>query len=714
MVAHTAKTFCRNCSHFCGLEIDVENNEMVGVRGDKNHLIGQGYHCIKASMSLEFGNGKTGRITSSQKRQPDGTFTPVAAEQAMDEIAEKISGLIDQHGPRSLGLFYGTASYFDGLNWPIMKSFLTELGSPNLFSTTTIDMSAVWVSIMRAGMMLSGLPKVSDVDTLMIAGKNPVVSHFMFGLQRAGATFAEFKKTGKNLIVIDPRKTETARYSSQHLTVRPGQDVPLYAGMIRAILENEWHDQDFCSKHCVNLDQLRQAVAPYTPELVAERTGLNWNEILQAAKTFATTKSYSAYGTGLTMAPYSNLLANLSDGLNIICGNYLRAGDRVKAFSLLAPRPYLETVLPPNRTWEEGEKLLTSPDIGAFFGEFPTGALPDEILVDHPERIRVLIVYGGNPAKAIVDPEKTLKAFKNLELLVVMDPIMNETAKLADYVIAPKLQYERHDITAVMDANAGFSKPFVQYAAPLLDPPPNVIGDGEFFWGLAKRLGVQLIYKKVAFGMDYKSTPNGKPMDMETMPDPEQLVRWWCEGSRTDYETLTSNPSGITSDENIIVQDMEDTGARLDLCPPDIARELSQALNDDSDMSYPYRMTNRRMVHSLNSMYHNSEENRRRFPTNYVYMNPEDMERESLKNGDDVTIQSPAGSIQSQVKGDKSMTSGVISMTHLWGDFDTEKGTYGPFSGALVSLGIGEVEPINRMPIQTAIPVRVNALGAAE
>ncbi|MCK9503294.1 MAG: molybdopterin-dependent oxidoreductase [Porticoccaceae bacterium] len=713
MTNRTVKTFCRNCSHLCGLELSIQGNEMVAVKGDTENRSSNGYHCIKAISSLDLGNGKTGRLTSCQKKQQDGSFSPIGAEQAQDEIANKLSTLIKQHGSRSVGVFYGTAAYYEGLNFPIMKSFLGELQSPNLFSTCTIDMSAVWVSPMRMGMMASGLPKMDQLETLLIAGKNPVVSHLLFGVYRPGTTLAQFKKEGRNLIIVDPRNTETARRATQHLAVKPGEDVPLFAAMIRTVIDNQWHDKEFCERFCINLEQLRASVDSYTPEAVEQRTGLNWSDIEQAAKTFASTRSFAVAGTGVTMAPHSNLIVHLVDSLNVICGNYPRAGDPVQSYSVLIPRPYTEAVIPPNRTWEKEPKILSS-DTGAFYGEFPTGALPDEILCEDKERIRALIVYGGNPVKALGQPEKTLKAFKNLELLAVIDPMMNETAKLADYVIAPQLQYERHDITAVIDGVAAFASSFAQYTPPVITPPAGVIGSGEFFWGLAKRMGLKLEYKKLVFGMSYGDTPPGQPMDMEKMADGEQLARWWCEGSYTDFETLKAHTSGFSPSTTIKVAAAEDDGARLDLCPADVALELAETFHEKRSIAFPYRLTNRRLLECLNSMYHHVEATTKRYETNYAYMHPEDMAKHGLQDGNLITIESmKGGEIVGAVKADISLQSGMISMSHLWGEPDAPKSGNGSFTGALVSLELEDVEPINRMPRQTAIDVRIRRVSNA-
>ncbi|MFV0276224.1 MAG: molybdopterin-dependent oxidoreductase, partial [Parahaliea sp.] len=527
----TVKTYCRNCTSHCGLEFEVENNRLVGLRGDRDHLMTSGYFCVKANASLDLGEGNYARLTDNLKRNVSGDFEAIDKQRAFAEIAARIRALVDEFGPRSVGIFYGTGSYFNGLSWPLMKSFLCELGSPNLFSTMTIDQSARWVASLRMGTMATGSYAIDGLDALMLVGKNPVVSHQLIGCFRPGRALTELRRRGAELIVVDPRNTETARHASQHLALKPGEDAALFAGMIRLVLAQGWEDRAFCARHVEGVDALRQAVDPFTPERVEQRAGIAPAQLREATRVFATApKSLAVVGTGPCMGPHSNLNVHLVECLNALCGNYPRAGDPVANRSVLFPRAFVESAVPPNRTWESGVKCH-SVDTGQLYGELPTGALPDEILTPGNHRIRALIVLGGNPLTALGQPEKTLRAFSGLDLLVSIDPRMTDTARLSHYVLAPKLQYERHDLSTVLDGIAGYTQPFVQYTAPVVEAPDTVVDEGEFFWELARRLGLQLRYKKMILGMDYHQLGAGQTVDMEIMPGGEQLARWWCEGT---------------------------------------------------------------------------------------------------------------------------------------------------------------------------------------
>jgi anaerobic selenocysteine-containing dehydrogenase len=710
-MTNKVKTFCRNCTSHCGLEFEVDNDRLVSVRGDADHAMTSGYFCVKANMSVDLGKGDHERLTQCLKRTGDDSFLPVAAVDALDEIGEKIAGLVSRYGARSVGIFYGTGSYLNGLSWPLMKSFLSELGSPNLFSTMTIDQSARWVAMLRMGTMASGAYSPSEVDTLLIVGKNPLVSHQLIGFFRPGKSLAELRARGADVILVDPRVTETARHASLHLPVKPGEDVALFAGMIRLILDRGWQDQDFCNRFVDGLEALRAAVDRYTPDFVQQRSGISAEQLLNATEKFALApKSLAVVGTGPCMGPHSNLAVHLVECLNALCGSFNRAGDSIDSQSVLFPRPFVEMAIPPNRSWESGVQCHSA-NTGQLFGEFPTGALPDEILTPGEDRIRALIVLGGNPVTAIGQPEKTLRAFADLDLLVTIDPRMTETARMSHYVIAPKLQYERHDLSTVMDGITGYTRPFVQYTAPVVTHPPGTVDEGEFFWQLAKRLKLQLVYKKMILGMDYHAIAEGHAVNMELMPDGEQLARWWCEGTAVEFDALKTATSGLmVGMPETRVQPAQDNGSRMSLCPDDVADELALVSAETTSADYPYRLVTRRLLECLNSLYRDSPQTRKRYPTNYAYMHPDDIAEAGITALDRVEIKSAYGAINAAVRPDQGLVPGVISMAHQWGDPDDALdpgGSKGAFTGRLVSLD-HEVESINRMPRQTAIPVSVS------
>jgi anaerobic selenocysteine-containing dehydrogenase len=334
--------------------------------------------------------------------------------------------------------------------------------------------------------------------------------------------------------------------------------------------------------------------------------------------------------------------------------------------------------------------------------------LPDEITTPGPHRIRALINFGGNPLMAVGDPDRAVPAFQDLELLVSLDARLNETAQLSHYVIATTQPFERHDITVPGDALA--PEPFAQYAPPVVAGPPGAIHDWEFFWGLASRLRKQLTFKYWTYGIDFDAIPGGLELDLDVPPDPEELIRYLCKDARVSFDEIKAHPSGVRPEiAPQYVQSVQDDGARLELCPPDIAAELEGALADVADDRFRYQLTCRRILEAMNSAYRDSAGVGRKYPVNWAHMNPQDMEADGIAEGATIEISSEAGAILGVAKAEARLRRGVVSMTHLFGDMaaSTDPWTQrGSNTGRLSSLE-RYLEPINFMPRFSGIPINL-------
>lgn len=715
-MVHKAKTFCRNCGALCSMEVTVDNGRLLDVVADGSVSPYGPYMCIKGQSSIEFHNGAEDRLLHSLKRDGRGQFVPIDAAQALDEIAAQLTALIDQYGPRAVALYHGTGAYRSVLGGQLEKAFLSAIGTPNLFSTMTIDQSAKWVTSGRMGFMASGKPAFVDVDLAVLVGNNPVVSHqtYPFGPGESGApgrAFAAARKRGTRIIVIDPRQHETARYADLFIQPLPGHDAVIFAAIAHILLRDGRYNKRFCDRFVTQLDVLRTAVAPFTPELAAARADVPVAHIELAAQWIGEARCpFVGSGSGPSMSAHSNLNDHMIEVVNALAGGYRKAGDRVRNPGTLNPRTPVETVVAAGRSWEKGVKCRTV-DIGKLFGEFPTALLPQEITTPGADKIRALIVFGGNPVMGLGDPARAVAAFEDLDLLIVLDPRMNATAKLAHYVIATSQPFERHDITIAGDSL--YPTAFAQYAPPLIAKPAGVIDDWEFFWAVAARMNRPLLLKYWTYGLDFEHIRDSMALDMQARPDPEDMLRFLCRNSRVSFDELVANPSGVRPDitEHFVLPATEDNGARLQLCPADVADELGQLLAEDGDPRFRYLLVCRRILEAMNSAYRDAERTRRKYPVNWAYMNPTDMADEALNEGERIAITSECGQIHAVVKAEAALRRGVISMTHLFGELQASRDPLrqaGSFTGALTSLQ-QHLEPINFMPRFSGIPINIAA-----
>jgi anaerobic selenocysteine-containing dehydrogenase len=702
-------TYCRICPVVCGLQIEMEDGHILAVHGDREHPVSGGYLCAKGRASAELHNGED-RLVSTRRRSSDGTAADIDIETALDEIAVRLRAIVDESGPESVALYYGTGVNMNTLAHSAMKAWMAGLGSPYIFSSMTLDQSAKWVTAGRMGQYLGGKHSTLDADVIMLVGVNPALSHGTTAMPVANPRkwIREAQQAGMKLIVVDPRETETAKLADIHVRSRPGEDAALFAGLIHIVLDRDLSDREFCDRFVGPLDALRAAVAEFDPEYVAARTGVAVDILFEIATVFATAARKSVYsGTGPNMASDSNLAEHLIEAFNAVCGGYRRAGEKVwNTGGLYGNLPTVETVIPPTRSWERGPKCKTA-DIGPIGGEYPTSLLPAEISGSGEQRIRALIVAGGDLARALPDPQRTLPALDALDLLVTVDPRPTDTGARAHYEIATSLPYERHDVTGAVEIY--FAHTFARVATPLVERPPGIIDDWQFFWGLARRMGTPIGLKQALFGVPHDKIPGDTlQLDPTEETSTEDIVRWMSGLGDLSYDELLASPRGIARDRESVLAAVPDDGSRLDLYPDDVAAELAQfRRRDNTNDEFPMRLLSRRMSGVLNSAFRRATKTTNRTPWNPAYMSPHDMEALRLHDGSPVIIESEAGSIKAHARADDTMPPGMVSMSHAWGALSgDDPSEAGAFTGRLISI-VQDRQSINYMPRQSAIPIRV-------
>ena len=710
------KTACRICA-LCGFEAEVEDNQIISFKSDREHPISGGYSCVKGKAGFELQQGHSNRLSTSLKRGESGELQPIDYKEACGEIGHKLLAIVEEHGPRSVAVFVGTGAVTNTLGFQFPRAFMRAIGSPNYFSTLTLDQSCHAVTVGRMGVYLGGEHVPADVDVALVAGMNPLMGHLGYPTvsieaMNPGKKLREAKKRGQKLIVIDPRLTETASMADLHLQIIPGEDATLFAGLVHLLFANDSLDHEFHERYAENTEKLNEAVRGYTPDYVANRCGIPEKQLHQAAKMFGEAKRpHAGCSTGTSMAPYSNLADFLMESMNVLKGGYRRAGDPVKnGAPLLSLMPAVADVMPPNRTWEQGPKCRTQ-DIGQLNNEFPSSLLPAEILKDDEDKIRALIVVGGNPLKSMPAPHHTTEAFKDLDLLVTLDHRLSETAEISDYALATATQYERHDMCGILELF--FDKNFVQYFPPAIKKAESIADDWEVLWEISRVMGKQLEFKYCLPGIDHSILPPGLMLDMENKPSEEMLFRTVCESRGISFDELKASPNGLVLPESApVAAPAGDSGARLDLCPDDVVEELIE-VKQQVAIRHPYRLSVRRILGAMNSHYHDSEFSQRKFPVNFAYMNPEDMAREGITDGSKIRIRTDSNEIIGTAKEDKTLRTGVVSMAHCFGKLnpaDDPEGNFGAFTGHLIPPDNDHREPINFMPHMTGIPIDVIAL----
>jgi anaerobic selenocysteine-containing dehydrogenase len=712
----THHSFCRFCHAFCGIKVDVEDGKVVKVVGDIDNPMYFGFSCSKGRALPEQHNHPD-RLLHSQKRLADGSYVAVPIDEALDEIAARLTDLIAEHGPRAVALYSGTFSFHYPVGNEMGKGFMNAIGSKMRFSSGAIDQPGKGVARAMHGMWSAGPQPFSEADTWMLVGANPTIS--MWGgipQFNPAKRLRDAKARGMSLIVIDPRRTEAAAQADLFLQPKPGEDPTILAGIVRVIVEEGLYDHDFVAAETEGFESLRAAVAPFTPEYVERRARVAATDLVAAAQMFASGRRGSVTaGTGPNMARRGTLTEYLINCIQTLCGRWLRAGEPVpNPYVLLAQRAAKAQADPPAPVSGYGEQLRIR-GLGDNPGGMPTAALPDEILVEGPGQVRALISLGGNPLAAWPDQLKTYEALQALDLSVTLDIKMSATARLCDYVIAPKLSLEIAGTTMPNEtiwgygaATTGYPEPYAQYAPAVVDPPQgsDVIEEWEFFYGLAQRMGLQLKFAGIA-------------LDMQNKPTSEQLLTWQTRNGRIALDEVRKHPSGkIFSDPSIVVE-AKDAGwpHRLNIGHPSMLLELadvaSEPLLDHEGFRvgerFRYRLTSRRLPDVYNSSGRDIPHLLRRYATNPAFMHPDDLAEEGLQRGDIIEIDSGHASILGVVEPAADVKRRVISMAHSWGDapkYDADVRTIGSNTGRL-SPNDRDFDPITGIPVISAIPVNV-------
>lgn len=702
---------CKVCLGTCGTILTLDDNDrIVGIAPDKEHPLTRGYACFKGLQTDLY--SRPDRLLHPLKRMPDGSFQQISAEQALDEIAQKLSDLLTSDGPDAIASYYGTGTMGNVLSAPVLRSWMQAIGSQALFSSMTIDQPAKWVTPERLGAWHAGKHRLPDSDVFLIGGSNPVTSHLLYGGLFANplAELKAAKERGMKLIVIDPRRSETSHYADIALQPFPGEDATVVAGLIRIILTERWEDRPFCDDYVQGLDALRAGVDPFTPAYVEKRAGVPADQLHAAARMFAKeARRGAAYtGTGPNMAPHANLAEHLYEVLNVICGRFNRAGDPVINPGVLVPRTALRAeVTAPSRSWETGKKSRVR-NVGMLAGEMMSPVLPDEILAPGPGNIRSLFVLASNPASAFPDPPKVIEALKALDLLVVIDPNFSTTARFAHYILPPKLNYEMATIPDYETFR--YFQPYSQYSPGPARPPAGsaVLDEHYIFWALAKRLGKQMQF-------------NGAPLDMTQAPSVDDMLDIMTRDAQIPLSEVRKYPHGHIFAVAPQCVEPATNDARFAVFPDDVGIELSEVAAESFDeegrkvehgTAFTHRLTCRRMRNVMNSVTY-LPATRKRHPFNAAFVHPADLAALDVKSGAEIEITSAHGTITGIAMPDDRLKPGTVSMTHGFGGLPedhTPVHNGGANVATLISLE-KNLDNITAMPRLSAIPVNLRKKG---
>ncbi|HEY6006444.1 MAG TPA: molybdopterin-dependent oxidoreductase [Anaeromyxobacter sp.] len=653
---------CMLCEAVCGLAVEMEGGRVVGVRGDREDPFSRGHICPKAAAIPDVMEDPD-RIREPMRRVGD-RWEPVSWRDAIGEAADRLAAIQRAHGRSSVALYLGNPTVH-GYGATLGATLLARaIGGRSRFSATSVDQLPQMLAALElfGHQLLLPVPDVDRTDFLLVLGANPLASNgSLMTAPGIAARLAALRGRGGRLVVVDPRRTETAAIADLHLAVRPGGDAALLLGMLHAIFAEGLSRPGRLAGFTDGLDRLAEIAARFPPERVAPRAGIAPDEIRRLARDFASAPSAVCYArVGACTQEFGALASWLAVALNVATGNLDRPGGA------MFTSPALDLVALNARIGGRGSagrfrtRVRGLPEFG---GEAPSAAMAEEMETPGPDRIRALVTFAGNPVLSTPNGARLDRALSGLDFMVSIDLYRNETTRHAHLLLPTSFGFERDHFDAVFYSLS--VRNAARYAPALVAPPPGVRDDWDVLLDLAlalRRRGVGSRRRGLDLALRaFRFLGPRRTLDLLLRLGPRRL----------SVKALERAPHGIdlgpleprlpgrlyTPDRCIhlvperLVADLPRLEAALDAVPPKGALVL----------------VGRRDLRSNNSWMHNSARLVKGRDRCTLLIHPSDAAARDLREGDVAQVRSRVGAARVPVALSAEVAPGVVSLPHGWG-----------------------------------------------
>ncbi len=756
--AEWKKTACIICSLNCGLEVQTEGGRIVKARGDKDHPTSQGYVCEK-SQRMDFYQNGADRISSPKRRRADGTYEDISWDTAVREIAEKLAAVKAKHGGASI-LYYGGGSQGNHLGGTYADSTIKALGIVYRSNALAQEKTGeAWVQGKMMGAGVHGDFEHAEVSVFL--GKNPFQSH---GFARTRVILREIQKDpNRSMIVIDPRRSETAEMADYHLAVRPGTDAWCLTALAAIIVQEGLVAKDWLAEHTTGYDRVAEALMRIPVADYAKICGVDMVLLRPVARRIARAKSVSMIeDLGVQMNVHSTLNSYLNRLVWLLTGHFARPGTN----NAFVPMLNLSSSTRES-TAKEGRAKASKPRAGShspvtgakvIMGLIPCNVIPDEILSDHPNRFRAMFIESSNPVHSLADSQRMRQALRALDVSVVIDVAMTETARQADYVLPASSQFEKAEATFF---NLEFPRNGFQLRQPLFAPRPGTLTEAEMHARLIESLGEldpsqyrflrrAARWGRTAFGLAFawkasrdKKIARYAPAVLyrtlgETLPNgfapaaslwgisqlfvrshPAAAARAGFGGGSLSagnklFNAILTKPSGVIYSVSEYADSWSAVrlpGHKINLCVDEMLTELatldSKLPHHDADYPFVLSAGERRSDTSNTSIRDAAWHRRGTFGT--LRMHPADAEKLACQEGDWVTMTTRRGNAQAPVELGADLQPGHVALPNGHGlDYTAADGTVVHKGVSLNELTDTESrDPFAGTPWHKHVPVKI-------
>lgn len=708
----TIKTVCKvgACEPICGIEVDVQEGVMVDVRPDPEHPLSQGYACVKGMNLLGYQNSPD-RLHHPLRRE-GSSWVRASWDEAITAIGTKLRTLAHTHGPRSVATYWGNSA--DSIAITMANTFCHAFGSPNSYNVLSLEYTdrGVVAHELYGNENLILQPDITRAKFAILLGTNPLVTQGLTLLQRRphiGADLKAAKANGGKLVVVDPRRTQTAHLADLHLAIRPGTDLFFLLALIRTIIDERLYDRAFVDAHVTGFDAWEQLAREVTAQRAEEITTISAATIRDVARQFATADgAYVTTRVGVQTSHNTVLTEWAVATLCAITGNIDRPGGLYHNPGVLDIPKLIEKFT---------KRKNTSPSrIGNYppvFGGLPASVLPDEILTPGDGKVRALVVVAGNPVLSFPNAAKVESALRDLELLVSIDIFLNDTATFAHWVLPAATQYEQGGFHFLVNQFDPY--PFAELRPKLVDPPGECRGEWDIFKALCRSA-------KVPFLNNPFFDRLSKVMDAIGLRfTPDILNRYLLFGKDPSYRRLKRSDHGIAGKPfefgTFLSERIHTADRRIHLAPEPFVTQLGKAIGSPPlpTAEYPFLLiSGARRSHSFNSWTHNIPELVEKMKGNWATINDADAQRLGVRNGSTISIRSATGVLQIEVRTSDEVAPGVVAVHQHWGHtYESGMTTARKYPGVNVNRLHSDTDrdPFCAMPVFNGTPVAIEPMG---
>ena len=763
------QTVCILCSHNCGVRVDVERGAITAVRPDKANQITEGYICNKA-VSIPYCVNHKQRIAGPLRRREDGSFGPISWDQALEEIAARLKSILEKHSPSAIGVA-GVGGQGNHLDGPFILRLLNALGSKRFFSSWAQEkhqhsLISQWMFDAAPTTFLH--PDLDRTSFHMVIGSNPKISN---RAHKPNVTYRDLSRTDDvTLVVVDPRTTETSRQANEHVQLLPGTDAWFLLGMLAHILRStDLMDTEFLLTWGDDLATLQAEFSMVDVEVMARRSGLDVDQVRRVAENYARAESACLlHDLGAEQIPFSTLIAYLLQLLAVVTGNIGQDGGSVFASTMKPAVRGSKRFQEPARALASGIQAIASQ---GGMGMFSPTLIPEEILCDHPKRLRALIVEGANPWLSYSDTNAWRNAREKLELLVVIDPAMTETALQADYVLPAPSGYEKWEWS---DFVKGYPAIKTQVRPPVVPVRGNCLPEPEIHVRLMEKLGlVPTASKELQALANGVLTPSGAQKFLTLakeqaagntaaemvwaynlvgpqLPAPGLVAVWllcfanartrrgavlntlgetWRDANPYElgcelWQRVIENPGGVelarTDRSSNLADNLGWEDRKIRLLPQGIIAELHRAITSEPvlDANYPLVLSSGlRTRFTANTIQRDPAWRKGKGSEYTLHMSIEDLEDLGLESGEEVRVSTDVGSVCLPVQADKNLRPGMVWMPNGYGMWKPDSD---PLNSDLDGVNMNEItavwqrDPISGCPHHKHTLCRVDPVGTKQ